>query len=156
MPLFLILLNTKKLYKSVTIIYLVVFATYVFFTRQPDYLDGEITTATIHWVKDQVGLKPTPRAVFTIGKDVYSVNAYYIFRNLNEGRRVELIFENAQPKKAAIYSWWGYWISGGELIASIVLYVALFQIAVGVTKNPTPESLIEQLGIETERKRKYD
>lgn len=144
------------MYKSVTIIYLVVFATYLFFTRQPDFLDGEITTAIIHWVKDSVSQKPVPSAVFTIGKDAYSVNAYYIFRNLKEGRKVDLIYENAQPKKAAIYSWWGYWITGGELILSIVLYVALFQIAVAVTKNPTPESLIEQLGDETERKRKYD
>jgi hypothetical protein len=107
-------------------------------------------------VKDSVSQKPIPHAVFTVGKEEYSVNAYYIFRNLNEGRKVDLIYENAQPKKAAIYSWWGYWISGGELLASIVLYVALFQIAVAVTKNPKPESLLEQLGDESERKRKYD
>ena len=129
---------------------------YLFFTRQPDYLDGEVTTASIHWVKDSVSQKQIPHAVFTVGKEEYSVNAYYIFRNLKEGMQVEVIYENAQPKKAAIYNWWGYWISGGELLASIVLYVALFQIAVAVTKNPIPESLLEQLGDEPERKRKYD
>lgn len=97
-----------------------------------------------------------PKAVFTIGKDRYSVNANYLFRNLNEGKQVEVIYENAQPQKAAIYNWWGYWTTAGELIASVVLYVALFQVAVAVTKNPTTESMPEQMDDEPERKRKYD
>ena len=145
------------MYKSVTIIYIVVFSTYIFFTRQPDFIDGEITNASIHFVKDSATQQQVAKAFFTIGKDKYAVDAIYLFRNLTEGKTVDVIYENAQPNKAAIYSWWGYWITGGELIASVVLYVALFQIAVAVNKNPTAELLIDELeNEESERKRKYD
>lgn len=143
------------MYKTVIILYLVVFVVYILFTRQPDYFDGEITTATIHWQTDSMHSTAIPKAVYTIGKDKYAVDARYVLRNLHEGRQVEVIYELARPEKGKLYSWWGYWISWGELVGSIVLLIALFQVAVSVTKNPTPESLLEQLEYEPEKKRKY-
>jgi hypothetical protein len=144
-------------YKSVTLIYLIVFSTYIFFTRQPDYLDGEITKASIHWVKDSMLSKKIPKAIFDVGKENYQVNAGYLLRDLNEGKQVEVIYENAQPQKAVIYSWWGYWMTAGELIASVILYIALFQVAVAVTKNPSATEFIDELeNAKPERKRKYD
>ena len=144
------------MYKSITILYLVVFSTYIFFTRQPDYFDGEISTATIHWAKDSISKQPIPKAFFSIGKNYYSVDARYVLRDLYEGKRLFVIYEESQPEKAAVYSWWGYWITAGELFCSMVLFIALFQVAVALTKNPTAESLIEQLDYNPEKKRKYD
>jgi hypothetical protein len=132
-----------------------VFSTYVLFSRQPDYFDGEITTATIHWRLDTLHQHKIPAAYYSIGKNYYSIDARYVFRNLTEGKSVNVIYEAAKPDKAAVYNWWGYWITMGELIASIVLLVALFQIAVVVNKNPTAEALLEQVEFEPEKKRRY-
>jgi len=84
------------------------------------------------------------------------VDARYVLRDLYEGKRLFVIYEESQPEKAAVYSWWGYWITAGELFGSMVLFIALFQVAVALTKNPTAESLIEQLDYNPEKKRKYD
>ena len=79
-----------------------------------------------------------------------------MFRNYKPGERVEVIYELSNPKKAALYAFWGYWLTLGELIASIIVWFVLFQIAVGITKNPTPEALLEQLEYIPEKKTKYD
>lgn len=143
------------MYKTISILYLVVFVTYIFFTRQPDYLDGEITSASIHLVKDSTGKHSTPKAFFSIGKNYYTVDAKYYLRDLSEGKQVEVIYETAHPEKAVVYSWWGYWITIEELIGSVILFIVLFQVAVAVTKNPSAESLQEQLNYNPEKKRKY-
>ncbi len=144
------------MYKSISILYLVCFTCFIFFTRQPDYLDGEITNATIHLVKNSAGQQSVFKAYFSTGKNYYAVDARYVLRDLYEGKKVEVIYEAAQPQKAAVYSWWGYWITVGELIGSLVLFVVLFQVAVAVTKNPTAESLMEQMDYNPEKKRRYD
>jgi len=56
------------MYKSIAVLFLVVLATYILFSRQPDYFDGEITDATIHWMKDSTQ-NNIPQAVFSIGKN---------------------------------------------------------------------------------------
>jgi hypothetical protein len=83
------------------------------------------------------------------------VDARYFLRDLKNGDRVEVIYETDKPEKAVVYMFWGYWISWGELIATVLIYLALFQVAIAVTKNPTPESLIEQLEFKPEKKTKY-
>lgn len=142
------------LYKSATILYLVCFATYILFTRQPDYFDGEKAPAVIHWIADSTGQK-NPKAVFTEGGKTYAIEARYFLRDLPEGKKVEVIYENEKPEHAAVYAFFGYWMSWGELAATILIYIALFQIAVSVTKNPTAEALIEQLEYKEEKKKKY-
>lgn len=143
------------LYKTVVILYLVVFSTYILFSRQPDYFDGEITTATIHWRADSANQQSIPNAVFTIGKEVYSFDARYILRELTENKVIEIIYESSNPQKAAVYSWWGYWITAGELMTSIVLLLVLLRIAILLNKNPSAESLIEQLDYKPEKKKRY-
>ncbi len=143
------------MYKTITILYIVCFFCYILFTRQPDYFDGEFAPAVIHLVKDSASQKIVATASFSVGKDHYTVDAMYPLRHLEEGDRVEVIYELSQPPKAAVYSWWGYWISAGELIASIVLYIILFQVAISINRNPTPEALMEQLNYKPEKKRKY-
>lgn len=144
------------MYKFISILYFVIFSLYVWFSRQPDYFDGEFAPATIHFVQDSVSQKQIAKASFTVGTASYQVNADYLFHNYQEGERVEVIYELSNPKKAAVYAFWGYWLTLGELIASIAMWFVLFQVAVGITKNPTPEALLEQLEYIPQKKTKYD
>lgn len=144
------------MYRSVTILYLVCFACYLFFTRQPDYLDGEKAPAVIHWMPDSASGRNIPKAVFNDGHKVYVVDARYFLQQMEEGDKVEVIYETDHPEKAVVYRFWGYWLTWGELIATIFIYIGLFQIAVTVTRNPTAEALMEQLDYVPEKKKRYD
>jgi hypothetical protein len=142
--------------KTAIILYLVVFSLYILFSRQPDYFDGELTKATIHFTKDSITGKMEPYAFYRTGKKDYSVKASYPFRKFTEGEKVDFIFEASQPKLGAVHSWWGYWITIGEVLFSIGLLVVMFFIATSITKNPTPEALMEQLDYKPVKKRKYE
>ncbi len=143
------------MFKSIFILYVVCFGCYLVFTRQPDYFDGEKTPAVIHWLKDSISGMKIPQAVYNDGKKQYSIDARYFLHNFSEGEPVTVIYESGTPEKAAVYRFWGYWITWGELIATVLIYIALFQVAVSVTKNPTAEALIEQMEFKPEKKRKY-
>ncbi len=143
------------MYKYVLILYVTCFPLYILFSRQPDYFDGEITKATIHFKKQSVTGKTQPFALYTLGKEQYFVDADYLFKSFREGEKVEVIYEGSHPQKGAVYSFWGYWLTWGELIFSIILVAAIFFIAITITKNPTAESLIEQLEDKPARKLKY-
>ncbi|MBG9377022.1 hypothetical protein I5907_12325 [Panacibacter sp. DH6] len=142
--------------KITIILYLTCFGLYLLFSRTPDFIDGEITKATIHYIKDSTTGKPEPFAFYKTDRKSYAVKAGYHFRSLKEGQQVDLIFEGAQPKQAAVYSWWGYWITTGEVLFSIGLLVVMYYIAVSVTNNPTPEAVMEQLNYKPVKKRKYE
>ncbi|MFL9485598.1 hypothetical protein ACI6Q2_22645 [Chitinophagaceae bacterium LWZ2-11] len=143
------------LYKLVLTLYCVCFFCYIVFTRQPDYFDSEFSPATIHYVNDSATGKPVAKAFFSVGKDKYIVDATYPLTSLKEGEKVSAIYELSQPEKGAVYRFWGYWMTWGELLASIVMIFILFQIAVGITNNPTPEALDEDVNYKPEKKRKY-
>ncbi|MDI9365074.1 MAG: hypothetical protein QM541_09000 [Flavobacterium sp.] len=144
------------MYKFISILYLVIFSLYVWFSRQPDYFDGEFAPATIVLVKDSALQKQVSKASFTVGKMAYQVDADYLFRSYQTGERVQVIYELSNPKKAAVYAFWGYWLTLGELLATIVMWFVLFQVAVGITKNPTQEALLEQQEYVPEKNTKYD
>ena len=143
------------MYKSITILYLICFVLYLFCSRQPDYFDSEFAPATIYWLKDSKSTKLIPKAVFHDGKKEYAIDARYFLRDLQNGDKVEVIYESEQAEKARVYLFWGYWITWGELLATIFIYIALFKIAVAVTQNPTPEALLEQLESKEAPKKKY-
>ncbi len=144
------------MYKFIFILYIVIFSSYVLFSRQPDYFDGEFAPAAIHFTKDSISQKLLPMAYFSVGVTRFTINTDYLFRRFKEGEKVEVIYESSNPKKAVVYLFWGYWITWGEIVASIILWLVLFQVAVGITQNPTPEALIEQLESIPEKKTKYD
>ena len=144
------------MYRSISLIYLALYGCFVIFARQPDYFDGEITSATIHFAKDSTSQTNVLLANFSVGANKYSVKASYPLRPLSEGDKLEVIYDSTNPKKAVIYSIWGYWILWDELLVSLVIYLILFQVAVGITNNPTPEAVIEQLEFKSKPKRKYD
>ncbi len=143
------------MYKGVTILYLVCFSLYVLYTREPDFFDGETQMATIHWQKDSAANEIIPKAVFSQNNNNIAIDARYVFRNLPEGKKVTVIYLPSKLQKAAVYHWWGYWIRWQELLISALLFIGLFQVAVSVTKNPTAESLLEQLEYKEEKKTKY-
>jgi hypothetical protein len=144
------------MYRFVIMLYITCFGLYILFSRQPDYFDGEKITGIVHFLSDSATGKPYPAAVYTINKINYSVNAAYLFKTYKEGQQVDIIYETSQPEKAAVYSLWGYWFKWSEILFSLVLSIAMFQVAVVITKNPTPESLIEQLESKPPSKRKYN
>lgn len=143
------------MFKSAITLYLTIFVLYVFFSRQPDYMDGVFTYGSIHYINDSAKNSSNPVAVFTVSKKEYRVNPGYLFRKFIENEKVEIIYENADPAKAAVYSWWGYWIRWQELLFSLLVLIASMYAAISITKNPTPESLIEQLEDRPAKKRKY-
>jgi hypothetical protein len=140
--------------KLVIILYAACFPVYILFSRQPDYFDGEVTIAAIHYANDSTG-QLQPFAVYSVGKTRYSVSAAYAFRHYKEGQSVQLIYEASQPEKGAVFTIWGYWLRWGELLFSVLLLVVMYRAAVAITSNPTPESLIEQLEHQSYGKRKY-
>ena len=144
------------MYKFISIFYFVIFSLYVLFSRQPDYFDSEFAPATIHFVKNSASQKLETTANFSVGEAKYQVSANYLFRNFKEGDNVEVIYELSNPKKAVVYLFWGYWLTLGEVIASMIMWFVLFQVAVGITKNPTAEALLDQLEYVPEKKTKYD
>lgn len=130
--------------KFLFIFFIVVFGLYILFSRRPDYFDGQMTVATIHFGRDSATHKLQPKAFFSLnGKDSISINPTYLFRTFTENEKVSVIYENASPQNAAIYSWWGYWITWKELLACIIGYFILFQAALSIVKNPAPEAMQE-------------
>jgi hypothetical protein len=144
------------LYKSITILFIICYCCYLLFSRQPDYFDGEKAPATIHFMQDSASGNKIPKAVFSNGHKEFAIDARYVLRNWTEGERTEVIYETDKPSQAVVYLFWGYWIRWGEILITLLIYAALFQIAISVTQNPTAESLLEQLeGPSQEKKRKY-
>ena len=95
--------------------------------------------------------------MYSVGKQEYRINADYAFRSYYAGDKEEVIYNPEAPEKAAVYSWWGYWVTWQELLGSIVLLIVLFQIARSVTRNPTPEGLLSELEDSAPpRRRRYD
>lgn len=140
------------MFKAILIFYIVCFALYIFFTRQPDYIDGEFTNGVIHYVADS-NQKKVPKIFFTVDGKQYEANAFYALRSLKENENVQIIYDTSKPSKAAIYTWWGYWLRWDELLASIFFTIVLYFAATSITNRPAPESLIEELENEDRQKK---
>ena len=131
--------------KNVVILFLVIYPLYVLFTREPDYFDGEMYRATIHYVYNFKHQKEKAVAVFSIEHHTYSIPAGYLFRSLTEGETVPVIYEASAPEKASLYCVWGYWVRWKELLFFIGMSIFFYLLAVNITSHPTPESLLEEL-----------
>ena len=112
--------------------------------------------ATILMGKDSITGKSIHLAEFNNGYQNFRVKADYYLRSWKVGEKTEVIYETARPEKGAVYLFWGYWIGLGELIASFLFLIGTYQVAVSITKNPTPEALIEQLDYKEPNKPRYD
>lgn len=143
------------MFKTILPFYIICFALYIFFSRQPDYLDGEFATGTIHYIKDSTQ-KTVAKVFFTVDKTTYNANASYPLRQLKEKESVPVIYDSANPANAALYKLWGYWLQWKELLASILIPVVLYYAATAITSNATPETLIEELEDTSAKPRKYN
>jgi hypothetical protein len=126
------------------------------FTRQPDYFDGEIVPAKVIALKDSVTKRSLHYVEFVAENKTFRIKADYPLRLFVHGVTEKVIFEKEHPEKAQLYRFWGYWIGWGELLGSLVLLVLGFQLSVAITKNPTPEALLEQLDYKEPNKPRYD
>lgn len=143
------------MYKSLISLYLLIFGCYILFTRVPDYFDGEMYPATIVVVPDSANATPYQHAEYFVDGVKYRIDARYFPYAYEAGDKIKVILEKEHPNKAAVYRLGGYWLGWGELVGSIIAAVLLFQVAVSITKNPTPEALMEQLSYKEEKKTKY-
>ena len=139
------------MYKLLFILYVVCYACYIFYSREPDYFDGETAVATIH-VNQQT---QTAKAVFLIKDSQYSIDANYPLRSISNLQRVNVIFKPNHPETAVLYSIWGYWLKWDELLVTSIVLLALFYLSVSITNNPSPESLKEQQNYVETPQRKY-
>lgn len=142
------------MYRFILIFYIICFGVFILFSRQPDFFDGEFTTGHIHFATDSISGKPVPLAVYFLGKDSFRVRAAYLFRQYTEGEQVPMIYEAARPKEAAVYSWWGYWITWSECLGSVALLVVGILAAKAITHNPAPGH-DENEDLPRRRKRRY-
>ena len=142
--------------KAIIPFYIICVALYILFTRQPDFQDGEFTTGFIHYIKDR-SQKPEAKAIFSVDKLKDTINAAYPLRNLTEGEKINIIYETSDPSKAAVYSWWGYWLQWDELLACVLIPLILLYAAKAITAGPTPEAVVEELEMRNPvKRRKYD
>jgi len=130
--------------KTLLPFYIICFALYIFFSRQPDYLDGEFTNGVIHYIKDS-NQKQRPEVFFTVDTTGYKANAAYVFRRLKENEEVMVIYDTLKPANAAVYKWWGYWLQWDELLASILIPLVFYFGASLITRHPTPKTLLEEM-----------
>lgn len=132
-------------------LYFVCYSCFIFYTREPDYFDGETATATIKIDS----LSKITFAEFKVLENTFRVNASYPLRNFNNNQSVTVIYKLNHPETAVVYSLWGYWFKWGELLMSSILLVALFYLSVSITNNPSPESLKAQQDYVEMPQRKY-
>jgi hypothetical protein len=144
------------LLKSVIILYAVCFVAYILFSRQPDYFDGTIIKAVVS--RNAVNERNLPGAFvsFKIADSIYTVKADYFFKKYKTGQKVQVIYDTTNPANAAIYSVWVYWVRWQEIFFSILLIIVAYYGAVAITKNPTAESLAEQMQEKKIKRSKYD
>ena len=133
-------------------LYLICYCCYIFYTREPDYFDGETTQAIIQ-INEQT---KTATATFLVANKIYTINANYFLRKLKNNQKIEIIYVPHHPEKAAVYSLWGYWVCWGELLMSTILLLALYQLSVSITQNPSAETIKSQQEIIDVPLKKYD
>ena len=139
------------MFKALLSLYFVCYACYIFYSREPDFFDGEITTGKI--TNDKFGNK---KANFYVGEKLYSVDASYLFRPLDTNQTVTIIYLPYHPEKAAIYSFWGYWFRWSEILMSSVLLLSMYQLSVSITNNPSASAIAAEAEETNFKKPKYN
>lgn len=145
------------MFKNLAILFIVCYPLYVFYSRQPDYSDAQFSFGNIHYAMDSATKTILPKANFIILHKTYTASADYAFTNYTEGQKVKIIYNNANPSNAAVCTFWGYWLRWKELLAALILLFVMYQAAVSITANPTPEAILEELenSKPTPKPRKY-
>jgi hypothetical protein len=125
------------LYKTLLILYVVIFSLYVLFTRVPDYFDGELIKGV---VAEAAFSKETNSPLLVIEYNVGSETRQYkthmwFLKKYKPGQLVTIIYNPEHPSIASIYAFIGYWIRWPELIFTSIFFVILFIASKAIAGN---------------------
>lgn len=127
-------------------LYFICYGCYIFYTREPDYFDGETTKGKVIFLsKNKIKVN---FLVYGKSYDSYSNNYINYFK---QNQIVDVIYHHSNPQKNAIYSFWTYWFNATEFILSLVFLLGSYFVAVALNNNafePPPNA--------TYKERKYE
>jgi hypothetical protein len=135
--------------KSVLILFIACFLSYLPFSRTPDYFDSDTTPALIEAKVDSVF------AVFKESGKTYRVQLDQKRFQSSIGTRIEIRYELSAPQHAKVNQLIGYWLEPKELIGALSILIVLLIAAYATTHRPDPDSLKEQIEFKKEDTGKY-
>jgi len=137
------------LIKSVLILFIACFLTYLPFSRTPDYFDSDTTPALIEAKGDSLF------AVFKEAGKVYRISIDPKDFKTRIGSRIEIRYELSAPEHAKVNQLIGYWLVTKELLGALSILIVLLIAAYATTHRPDPASLKEQIEFKKEDSGKY-
>ena len=96
-----------------------------------------------------------PVVEYRVGQQTYYCNGSknLLSKLFSPEGQTTIIYNPGEPESAAIYRFFGYWLTAGEILFSIGGYIILFVIAVGIGGNKNDE---DEDGPELEKQMKYN
>jgi len=137
------------LIKSVLILFIFCFLSYLPFSRTPDFFDSDITPALIEAKGDSVF------AVFIESGKRYQVVLDSSIYQSKIGSRIEIRYELSAPQHAKLNQVIGYWVEPKELLGAVFILIVLLIAAYATTHRPDAASLKEQIEFKKEDTGKY-
>ena len=135
--------------KSVLILFIFCFLSYLPFSRTPDYFDSDITPALIEAKGDSVF------AVFIESGKRYQVVLDSSIYQSKIGSRIEIRYELSAPQHAKLNQVIGYWVEPKEILGAVCILIILLIAAYATTHRPDAASLKEQIEFKKEDTGKY-
>lgn len=135
--------------KSVLILFIACFLTYLPFSRTPDYFDSDTTPALIEAKGDSLF------AIFKEAGKVYRISIDPKDFQTRIGSRIEIRYELSAPEHAKVNQLIGYWLVPKELLGALSILIVLLIAAYATTHRPDPASLKEQIEFKKEDSGKY-
>lgn len=135
--------------KSVLILFIACFLTYLPFSRTPDYFDSDTTPAIIEAKRGSV------YAVFKEAGKTYRVALDQKLYQSKVGSRIQIRYELSAPEHAKVNQFIGYWLEPKEVLGATCILLVLLIAAYATTHRPDPASLKEQVEFKKEDTGKY-
>ena len=135
--------------KSVLILFIFCFLSYLPFSRTPDYFDSVTTPALIEAKNGRV------HAVFQEAGKQYQVVLDPSIYQSKIGTRIEIRYELSAPQHAKINQVIGYWLESKEVLGAVCILIVLLIAAYATTYRPDAASLKEQIEFKKEDTGKY-
>lgn len=135
--------------KSVLILFIFCFLSYLPFSRTPDYFDSVTTPALIETKNGKV------QAVFQEAGKQYQVVLDPSRYQSKIGTRIEIRYELSAPQHAKLNQVIGYWLEPKEVLGAIFILTVLLISAYATTHRPDAASLKEQIEFKKEDTGKY-
>lgn len=142
------------MYKTVIILYLVCFVSYIVFSRVPDYFEGEFIEGVVTKAGFSSALnKPELVVDYKAGSETFhcKTNMWFL-TTYKTGEKITVIYNPSNPSEACIFTFIGYWVKWGELSFSAFFFLVFFIISVLITGKNDTEPLMPEDRL---KKRKY-